>query len=184
MVLFGQLLFHSLTCVDRYLAVVHPLTYVGLKQAGGVRARNFSTGCVWLLSFTSLFLWVDSLVPFIFYLLLIIPNLVAIPFCSLSILCVLTRPGPGEVGGNRGRVDQSKQRALITTTAILGVLMLRLSVIPVSILMVMLPELWGPGDVLLLSLFADWSLQPSSLVLPLLFLHRSGKLPGCKRNHV
>lgn len=48
MVLLGQLLFHSLTCADRYLAVVHPITYVGLRQARGVRMRNISIGCVWL----------------------------------------------------------------------------------------------------------------------------------------
>ncbi|KAK2899520.1 hypothetical protein Q8A73_012649 [Channa argus] len=30
----AQSLFHLFTCVERYLAVVHPITYLGLKQAG------------------------------------------------------------------------------------------------------------------------------------------------------
>ncbi|CAJ1048246.1 hypothetical protein GBF38_004963 [Xyrichtys novacula] len=47
----GETLFHDLTCVERYLAVVHPLTYRGLKTARGVRIRNVMIGCVWLLSF-------------------------------------------------------------------------------------------------------------------------------------
>ncbi|KAG8005896.1 hypothetical protein GBF38_004938 [Nibea albiflora] len=84
----GQTLFHLLTCVDRYLAVVHPVTYLRLRQAGGVRIRNVSIG--------------------------------------LSVLCVLIRPGPGEVGGNRRQVDQSKQRAFHTISVIMAVLLLRL----------------------------------------------------------
>ncbi|KAI9531406.1 hypothetical protein NQZ68_041617 [Dissostichus eleginoides] len=40
----GKTLFHLLTCVDRYLAVVHPVTYLRLRQGGGVRIRNISIG--------------------------------------------------------------------------------------------------------------------------------------------
>ncbi|CAJ1048238.1 hypothetical protein GBF38_004938 [Xyrichtys novacula] len=49
----GQSLFHILTCVERYLAVVHPVTYLRLKQSGGVRIRNITIGCVWLISMPS-----------------------------------------------------------------------------------------------------------------------------------
>ncbi|KAK7910075.1 hypothetical protein WMY93_014759 [Mugilogobius chulae] len=43
----GQIYFHSLTCVERYLAVVHPITYLRLKKRGGVTIRNISIGVAW-----------------------------------------------------------------------------------------------------------------------------------------
>ncbi|KAK2863359.1 hypothetical protein Q5P01_002892 [Channa striata] len=43
-VLPGETCFHILTCVERYLAVVHPVTYLTLRQSGGVRIRNISVG--------------------------------------------------------------------------------------------------------------------------------------------
>ncbi|TNN38147.1 hypothetical protein EYF80_051685 [Liparis tanakae] len=50
----GQLSFHTLTCVERYLAVVHPVTYLGLKKGKGIRLRNISIGCVWLMAFSNI----------------------------------------------------------------------------------------------------------------------------------
>ncbi|KAK2899495.1 hypothetical protein Q8A73_012624 [Channa argus] len=40
----AQNLFHILTCVDRYLAVVQPVTYLRLKQTGGVRDQEKQAG--------------------------------------------------------------------------------------------------------------------------------------------
>ncbi|TNN35400.1 hypothetical protein EYF80_054436 [Liparis tanakae] len=123
----GQLFFHMLTCVERYLAVVHPVTYLGLRRERGVRIRTVSVGCVWLLCFgmaaieISLdFTWLS--------LCLLIFSVIVISFCSLSVLYILIRPGPGEQGGDRERVDQSKRRAFYTIMAILGVLLLRCGV--------------------------------------------------------
>ncbi|CAJ1048256.1 somatostatin receptor type 5-like [Xyrichtys novacula] len=36
----GQIGFHVLTCVERYLAVVHPVLYLKLKQPSAIRIRN------------------------------------------------------------------------------------------------------------------------------------------------
>lgn len=48
----GQLAFHFLTCGERYLAVVYPTTYLKLKKEKGIRIRNITIGCVWLLCIT------------------------------------------------------------------------------------------------------------------------------------
>ncbi|KAK2899499.1 hypothetical protein Q8A73_012628 [Channa argus] len=38
--------FHTLTCVAHYLAVVHPVTYLCLRNRSGVRIRNVCIGCI------------------------------------------------------------------------------------------------------------------------------------------
>ncbi|KAK2899464.1 hypothetical protein Q8A73_012593 [Channa argus] len=106
----GQIMFHVLTCVEHYLAVVHPITYRGLKQSAGVRIRNICTG--------------------------------------ISVLCVLIRPGPGEVGKDRERVAQSKQKAFYTIMSIMGVLWLLFVGILVCVWLGTLKEVMNlqPGD--------------------------------------
>ncbi|KAL3050869.1 hypothetical protein OYC64_001191 [Pagothenia borchgrevinki] len=175
----GQALFHLLTCVERYLAVVHPVIYLRLRRGGGVRIRNISIGGVWCICFVSTTLD-DILIAFIIigfgYLVF---SLIVVCFCSISVLFVLIRPGPGEGGGKREGVDQSKQRAFYTIMAIMATLLLRFLSNLVSTSLYMSSVLGDCGEkVMLWSLF--WFNAPTSLVLPLLFLQRAGKLPGCK----
>ncbi|XP_034722294.1 uncharacterized protein LOC117941363 [Etheostoma cragini] len=178
----GQILFHVLTCVERYLAVVHPVTYLGLKQSGGVRIRNVSCGCVWLLcvGWSGVLAVFRPFIPVLPFLSLLIFSLLVVSFCSLSVLCVLIRPGPGKVGGDRERVDQSKQRAFCTIMAILVVLLLMFAVSLGGCALYTASILSYTGTCVALA-SALWLNLPSSLVLPLLFLHRAGKL-GCCSN--
>ncbi|XP_035849445.1 uncharacterized protein LOC118493511 [Sander lucioperca] len=174
---YGEIFFHILTCVERYLAVVHPVTYLSLRGERGIRIRNISIGCVWLLSSGATGLSFDTVLLVMDFSLLIV-SLFIISFCSLSVLCVLIRPGPGEQGGDRERVDQSKQRAFYTIMAILVVLLLTCSGNLVELYLCVLSE--DIECVLAMSLF--WFNLPSSLVLPLLFLHRAGIL-ACRKNN-
>lgn len=110
-------------------------------------------------------------------LCLVILSLVVVSFCNLFVLGALSRPGPGEQGGDRERADQSKQRAFYTILAILGTLVLRFA--------------WGlfwtivylsAGDSGCVMMTIDvWFNLPSSLVLPLLFVHRKGRFLFCKK---
>eukprot|EP00064_Thunnus_orientalis_P019247 superscaffoldBa00004732_g19363 len=105
--LYAQMSFHILTCVERYLAVVHPVTYLGLRKARGIRIRNITIGCVWLLCFVT--------------------------------------TGPGEGGGSRQQVQQSKLRAFYTIMAILGVLLLRFGQNTLSAALYASPQLGETG---------------------------------------
>ncbi|KAI4799206.1 hypothetical protein KUCAC02_017842 [Chaenocephalus aceratus] len=172
---FGQDLFHLLTCVERYLAVVHPVTYLGLRQGGGVRIRNISIGGVWFLGLV----WLPVLLLsghellWIWYFCFMCLLLSGVTFCSVSVLYILKRPRPGEGGVNKEHIDQSKQRAFFTIMCIMGVLLLRFG--GNVIVKIMYNELCV--DVISII----WSNLPSNLVLPLLFLHRVGKLQCCKQ---
>ncbi|GAA6225467.1 uncharacterized protein LOC121177396 [Lates japonicus] len=177
----GQILFHLLTCVERYLAVVHPITYLGLRQSGGVRIRNISVACVWLICFGWFGISKVLVASFnsIATSCLLVFSIISVSFCSLSVLCVLIRPGPGDMGGDRERVDQTKRRGFYNITAIMGALMLRFVGILVS---VMMSSYVQTHTVCMVVFSGLWLTLPSSLVLPLLFLHRAGKLPGCKHS--
>lgn len=122
MVFPAEIFFHILTCVERYLAVVHPITYLGLKHSG--RVRNIGAMCVWVLSFgwSSVLALCDLQFPIIPFFCLIAFSLIAVSFCSLRVLCDLIRPGPGEKGRNKECVGPSKQKAFHTIMAKMGVL--------------------------------------------------------------
>ncbi|KAF6735308.1 hypothetical protein FQA47_022086 [Oryzias melastigma] len=119
----GETLLHVLTCVERYLAVVHPITYLHLKNEKAIRARNVTLGCVWLLC--ALLTSLMTLVMFIINVYLLIVSLAVIVFCSISVLCALVRPGPGEKSGRLEKVNHSKKRAFCTILVILVVLGVR-----------------------------------------------------------
>ncbi|KAK2863417.1 hypothetical protein Q5P01_002950 [Channa striata] len=176
----AQTLFPILTCVEHYLAVVRPITYRGLRQAGGVRIRNIITGSIWLICFIwgiFVILLVDHYYKRVIAAFVLILSLIVTVFCSLSVLRVLIRPRPGKVGRDRVQIDQSKRRAIHTILIIMGVLWLKIcgnvitNVIRFSTQLIARCVAEGLAFLVIL---------PSSLVLPLLFLQRAGKLPNCK----
>ncbi|CAJ1048235.1 uncharacterized protein LOC121177444 [Xyrichtys novacula] len=171
----GKDLFHLLTCVERYLAVVHPIFYRRLKQRNGVRITNISIACAWVLSFTTLVPVRESSTDLRFILIFILTTLflASTSFCSISVLCTLKHQGPGKMGGNRERVDQSKQRAFNIIMAITGALLLKFGG-GLVVYVMFKSRLFSDGCASMLLIC--WLDLPSTLVLPLLFLHRAGKL--------
>lgn len=166
---YGELFLNTLTCVEHYLAVVHPIIYLSLRSETGVRMRNICIGCVWLLSCAAaclLTLKNPSLVLDFSYLVF---SLTVCFFCSISVLCALIRTRPGKQGGDRERVDQSKQRAFFTITAIMGALMIRFVF---NLLWSVLT--WTNGVECILLVLGVWFNLPSVLLPQLLYLQRAG----------
>ncbi|XP_014823431.1 PREDICTED: uncharacterized protein LOC106903907 [Poecilia mexicana] len=164
----AQTVFHCLTCIERYLAVVHPIIYMKLKKSQGTRVRNvcIAVGC--LLSFVMF-----ALVPVFYphfpttvYFTIFAFIIMTMSFCSLAVFCVLITPGM--------KTDQTKWRAFHTILAITVALVLRISGQSAS--MAILHPNHRVENHCAIFLTGFWFCLPSSLVLPLLFLHRNGKL--------
>ncbi|KAG7495943.1 hypothetical protein JOB18_009014 [Solea senegalensis] len=181
MTLYGQSLFHVLAGVERYLAVVYPVTYRGLRNERGVRVRNVSIGCAWLLCVTLSCVKVLPLLPGILILNLVLVAVinVAITFLSLSVLRLLIRQGPGKKSGEQ--VDVRKQKALSSVMVILGMLWVWFAGYFVGSALVSTQLL----NNLLTCDIRDYLYVfnlPCSLLLPLLHLHRTGNLKWCRCN--
>ncbi|XP_034531931.1 uncharacterized protein LOC117807009 [Notolabrus celidotus] len=169
--------FHVLTCVERYVAIVHPITYMTMSKSGGVLYRNISIGCVWIIcaGLIALRLLLDEDFTMILFFCNLVFSLIVISFCSLSVLRVLMHPRPGDESGKQGKVDKSKQRAFITITAIMAVLLVRFGGNLVCMALANSSVL-SFSAACVVRLTGIWFCLPSSYVLPLLFLHRAEKL--------
>lgn len=176
-----KMFFHVLTCVERYVAVVHPITYLSLSKAGGITIRNISIGSVWLLcsGLVTLRILINQDFTMILFFCNLVFSLIVISFCSISVLRALTSLGPVKEGSTGGKVDKLKQRAFVTITAIMAVLLLRFGGNLVCMALASSSVLsYSVGCVVRIS--GVWFCLPSSYVLPLLFLHRAEKILCCK----
>lgn len=177
----GENAFHLMTCLERYVAVTYPVAYLSLRNKKGIKIRNVAISCAWLLSFACAgVLYLKTLyIGLIIYCSVTAVILSILSFCSTNVLYVLMRPQPAERGRHRQCVDQSKLGAFYTITLILAALMLR------GVGFIVTPFLFafhhmGEAKSCVLLVATFWLSLPSNLVLPLLYLHRAGKLPGLK----
>lgn len=170
--ILGEILFHVLTCVERYLAVIHPIAYLKYKHTSGVIMRNTCVGAVWLFSlgWGGLVFMQYPVIPFLQLFCVSSLSFIIVSFCSLSVLCALVRPRPGEAGGDR--VDQSKRKAFKTLITITASLWLLFSGYFVSYSL-KASSFLKYSDWCLVATGILWFSLPSSLVVPLLFLFRA-----------
>lgn len=171
---YGEAFFHLLTAVERYLAVVHPVTYLSSRSEQGIKIRNICIGCVWLICLALTILQIAQKFSVVVDYILVFFALLVISFCSISALYTLNRPGPGEKTQSRGMSNQSKMKAFYIIMLILAAVALRYVGSIAWIAFHVSPHV----DCLLLnSIF--WFSLPSTMVLLVLFLHRSGSFKFC-----
>lgn len=171
----GQLLFQILTCGERYLAVVHPVAYMRLKDARGIRIRNFIVGCGWLLCFstTGLMYIKGHVANLVVYFTLLGSSLVVVSSFSFSVLHILIRPRAAEVAKKRRQVDQQKIRAFKMMMAILTALVLKFATsIVTTVTYTFILDFSTQCN---LWMGTRWADIPSTLVIPLLYVQRQRK---------
>lgn len=167
---YGEISFHTLTCLERYFATVHPIHYLKLKRGGGVFIRHISIVCAWLICILKAVTIQLRKTSIILISLEHTLALVIASFCSASVFCILIRPIPGHQRRDGG--DRTKQRAFIIIITSLWILILRICWNFVLSVFTLSPHLLSCVAIYL----GIWLTALSSLVAPLLFLHRAGKL--------
>ncbi len=164
----GRSLFQCLMCVERYLAVVHPVTFL--------KNKLFCSAVSWFTALSSCFLvcllyW--NIMFMCYFLLQLLLFLSVNLFCSVSVLWALKKPGPGERGKERKEDNHMKRRAfyliLITTVTMFTIFV---PVIIAGFLYILSPQK--------VSIFTSFSLPcfitPVFFLQPVLYLKRVGQL--------
>ncbi|XP_077053548.1 uncharacterized protein LOC143704294 [Siphateles boraxobius] len=171
--------FQCLMCVERYLAVVHPLTFLKYKP---LRYKVACSVVTWIMITICCVLSLELVNPCLMpifkclYLSHFIIFLSINLFCCVAVLRALKQSGPGERGREREEENHMKRRAfyliLITTVTLV------ITYVPSSITalhyMLSTPASEELESMSLTCFFL------SGFVQPLLFIHRLGKLPFCR----
>ncbi|XP_051537037.1 chemokine XC receptor 1-like [Myxocyprinus asiaticus] len=171
----GRPLFQCLICIERYLAVVHPVTFLKIKP---LRYKVICSTAAWIITFGSclccmlILVLFDSYIYVWFFLLHFIFFLSIQLFCLLAVLRALKQSGPGERGRERGEENSMKRRAfylILITTVNMGIVYVPLTISGFFIIMTQqnIDESYFIG-------FFFFVLN--GFVQPVLYLHCTGKL--------
>lgn len=172
---FGRPLFQCGLCVERYVAVVHPVFF--FKHRYLKHKLTFLIVC-WIVTFSLSyfdFSRPDVLFPCSVFMVVVTVN----GFCSVSILRVLRRPSPGTEGRKVEDTNRMKRRASITVAFVLACLLFNF--VPLLVGTVLKPFL-TPETLLCVArpLGVSCSVM-GCFVQPFIFLHRLGKLKTCAK---
>ncbi len=170
----GRPLFHCLICVERYLAVVHPVTFLKYKP---LRYRVICCTVAWSINLGSCLFYMynstsENTQANAWFSTVQLTLVFSIQlFCLVAVLRALKQSGPGERGKERENESPMKRRALyiiLITTVTMIILYFPFAITGFSVLFTAdsSPSVWFTG----LTCFIL-----AGFVHPLLYLHRAGK---------
>ncbi|XDV38343.1 hypothetical protein PO909_007782 [Leuciscus waleckii] len=174
----GRPLFQCLICVERYLAVVHPVTFLKFKP---LRYRVICCTVVWIITLGSCLCCMLTLVLLHFYIYACINSFEFLLFFSIQLFCLvavlraLKQLGPGERGREKEEENPMKRRALhfiLITTVSMAIIYLPFTL---SGFLYLLTQNYEPLFVGIICFILGGFVQP------VLYLSRAGKL-SCLRS--
>ncbi|XP_077053543.1 G-protein coupled receptor 4-like [Siphateles boraxobius] len=170
--------FQCLMCVERYLAVVHPVTFLKYKP---LRYRVICSTAVWITGLGScvlcIFIILSHHFSFMWFSLLQFLVFLSIQlFCLVAVLRALKQSGPGERGREREEENHMKRRAFYLILILtVPMLILFLPFVMRGFFYILLQQ-----DTQVLSLVSLYCFVLGGFVRALLFLWRVRKLPFFK----
>ena len=167
----GRPLFQTCICLERYLAVVHPVVFLRYKPLRYRLACSALVCMVQTVYALAFFVIEDQILFNIYltqYIFLVSLNL----FCCLSVLRALKHSGPGE--GERKGGSDIKMRAFKIILFILVTMML--AYFPWIAVFIAFQRNWE-GDFFRARSLCFSITVVTGFVQPLLYLHRTGRLP-------
>src|SRR4029434_10207295 len=167
----GHPLFHTCICVERYLAVLHPVLFLKYKP---LRYRLTCSGIIWLMVLMTcmVLVLVEGIIE-TFWSTLYLIMFVLMLFCCLAVLRGLCKPGPGEGERETKGANQVKMKAfriILFVTVTQFMIIATTSVSYFANQNVQGLYLHGTNTIIILMMTS------ASLVHPLLYLHSAGKL--------
>ncbi|XP_051955258.1 chemokine XC receptor 1-like [Xyrauchen texanus] len=175
LVFTGRPLFQCLICVERYLAVVYPVTFLKFKP---LRYRVMCSTAVWIIILGACLFCMFCLVLLNleiqtwFYFMQFLSILFVQLFCLLAVLRALKQSGPAERGRERGEENRMKTRAfyiILITTVNMVIQYLPFVILGLYVILTKqyIVALWLTGLI---------SYGLAGFVQPVLYLHCAGKL--------
>ena len=169
-------LFQCCICVERYLAVVHPVIFLRYKL---LRYKIMCCSVVWFitLGFCVAFIYFVQITKVLYKVMdgcytVVFPLML---FCCVSVLRALKRPGPGDGRRRRAGGNDAKTRAfnIIVITTVISVV----NYLPYGLLLPYYETLNRYLFYTLLQIVLSISIL-NGLLNPFLYLKRAAKLPS------
>ncbi|KAL2088336.1 hypothetical protein ACEWY4_015235 [Coilia grayii] len=166
----GHPLFQTCICVERYLAVLHPVLFLKYKP---LRYKLACSGVVWMMTLAASVILVlfEDIILWIFWFATYTVLFIVMLLCGLAVLRGLCKPGPGE--GERAEANKVKMKAFRIISA---VALTQLITIIGNMAQYFIAEN-TPQQQILLSLIILSTYIVTVVTHPALYLHKMGKLP-------